>query len=164
MGTHNMVLRLGDDVYLEVIAINPKALPLDRPRWFELDGSPSRSPRLATWVARANNIYDACAASPLSLGNIEAMTRGELQWKISIPADGRLAMQGIAPALIQWETDTHPAGGMPDAGCSLVRVEAFHSDVQAGRDLLEKIGFEGPLDVLPAIGRASCRERVCQYV
>src|SRR3546814_18430750 len=58
----------------------------------------------------------ACAASPLSLGNIEAMTRGELQWKISIPADGRLAMQGIAPALIQWETDTNPAGGMPDAG------------------------------------------------
>src|SRR3546814_7976751 len=78
------------------------------------------------------------------------MTRGELQWKLSIPADGRLAMQGIAPALIHWETDTHPAGGMPDAGRSLVRVEAFHSDVQARRDLLEKIGFGVPLDVLPA--------------
>src|SRR3546814_13597415 len=93
MGTHNMVLRLGDDVYLEVIAINPKALPLDRPRWFELDGSPSRSPRLATWVARATNIHDACAASQLSLGNIEAMTRGELTWKRNITAPCRVALK-----------------------------------------------------------------------
>src|SRR5690606_31926871 len=51
MGTHNLVLRLGADVYLEVIAVNPKALPPDRPRWFELDGS-LRQPRLATWVDR----------------------------------------------------------------------------------------------------------------
>src|SRR3546814_12192051 len=93
------------------------------------------------------------------------MTRGELQWKISIPADGRLAMQGIAPALIQWETDTHPAGGMPDAGCSLVRVEAFHSDVQAGRDLLEKIGFEGRSEER-RVGKecvSTCRSRWSPY-
>src|SRR3546814_10619281 len=75
MGTHNMVLRLGDDVYLEVIAINPKALPLDRPRWFELDGSPSRSPRLATWVARANNIYDACARSEEHTSELQSLMR-----------------------------------------------------------------------------------------
>src|SRR3546814_14325236 len=65
MGTHNMVLRLGDDVYLEVIAINPKALPLDRPRWSEPDGSRSRSPRSANSFAWDNTIYVACAAPPL---------------------------------------------------------------------------------------------------
>ncbi|WP_332693838.1 VOC family protein, partial [Devosia sp.] len=150
MGTHNLLLKLGDDVYLEVIAINPKALPPDRRRWFDLDGTPGRPARLATWVARTDDIYDACAASPLPLGHIEAMTRGDLRWKISIPAEGGLVMQGVAPALIQWDTKPHPASGMRDAGCSLVRVEAFHSDADRGRDLLEKIGFDDPLDVLPA--------------
>jgi hypothetical protein len=150
MGTHNLLLKLGDDVYLEVIAINPKALPPDRPRWFQLDSVAGQPARLATWVARTDNIYDACAASPLPLGHIEVMTRGQLQWMISIPAEGGLVMQGIAPALIQWETDKHPASGLPDSGCSLVHMEAFHSDAQAGRDLLEKIGFEGQLDVLRA--------------
>ncbi|MFW7340287.1 VOC family protein [Pollutimonas sp. H1-120] len=150
MGTHNLLLKLGDEVYLEVIAINPKALPPDRPRWFGLDGIAGQPARLATWVARSGNIHDACAASPIPLGHIEAMTRGPLQWKISIPADGGLVMQGIAPSLIQWETDPHPASGLHDAGCSLIRVEAFHSDAQTADDLLEKIGFEGPLDVLPA--------------
>jgi hypothetical protein len=150
MGTHNLLLKLGDDVYLEVIAINPKSLPPDRPRWFGLDGMSGQAARLATWVARCDNIYDACAASPLPLGNIESMTRGELEWKISIPTEGGLVMQGVAPALIQWETGTHPASAMRDAGCSLVRVEAFHPDAETGRDLLEKIGFEGRLEVLPA--------------
>src|SRR3546814_2032333 len=36
MGTHNLLLRLGKDVYLEVIAINPEAQQPGRPCWFEL--------------------------------------------------------------------------------------------------------------------------------
>src|SRR4051794_29994915 len=34
MGTHNVLLRLGPDVYLEVIAIDPAARPPGRVRWF----------------------------------------------------------------------------------------------------------------------------------
>ena len=37
MGTHNALLRLGDDQYLQVISIDPTATAPDRPRWFELD-------------------------------------------------------------------------------------------------------------------------------
>ena len=35
-GTHNRLFRLSD-VYLEVIAINPNAVPFQQPRWFDLD-------------------------------------------------------------------------------------------------------------------------------
>ena len=37
MGTHNLVMQLGEERYLEVIAIDPDAEPPERPRWFDLD-------------------------------------------------------------------------------------------------------------------------------
>ena len=37
MGTHNRLLSLGPEAYLEVIAINPVAPAPDRVRWFGLD-------------------------------------------------------------------------------------------------------------------------------
>ena len=37
MGTHNHLLRLGDAVYLEIVALDPGAPPPGRPRWFGLD-------------------------------------------------------------------------------------------------------------------------------
>jgi hypothetical protein len=37
MGTHNLLLKLGDSMFLEVIAPNPNAPAPARPRWFALD-------------------------------------------------------------------------------------------------------------------------------
>lgn len=90
MGTHNYFLRLGEKVYLEVISVNPDAPHPGRPRWFQLDQPDSiGSPRLATWIARTDDIRTAVAASPVSLGKVEPMSRGQLSWLITIPEDFR---------------------------------------------------------------------------
>lgn len=39
MGTHNLLLRLGDALFLEVISPNPLVPAPARPRWFALDNS-----------------------------------------------------------------------------------------------------------------------------
>ena len=44
MGTHNFLLRLGDAMFLEVIAPNPAAPAPSRPRWFGLDKLGPHSP------------------------------------------------------------------------------------------------------------------------
>ena len=55
MGTHNLLLRLGESQFLEVIAPDPAAARPDRPRWFALDElAPDATPRLAGWVGGAN--------------------------------------------------------------------------------------------------------------
>jgi hypothetical protein len=146
MGTHNCLLRLGADLFLEVIAVNPEAPRPDWPRWFELDRlQPDAGPRLAVWVARTNDIRSAIKASPVALGEIEPMSRGMLDWLISIPSDGSLPLQGAAPALIQWQASTHPAAAMPDLGCSLIRLDVFHPQPARIAELLHDIGFAGPL-------------------
>ena len=37
MGTHNRVLKIGKNIYLEVIAIDPNSKTLNHDRWFNLD-------------------------------------------------------------------------------------------------------------------------------
>ena len=49
-----------------------------------------------------------------------AMQRGDLQWLITIPDDGKPLMGGTAPALIEWKTGPHPASRQQDQGLHLL--------------------------------------------
>ncbi|WP_248803217.1 VOC family protein [Pseudomonas sp. MWU13-2100] len=146
MGTHNRLLRLGPELYLEVIAVDPLAERPRRPRWFGLDQLAPDSPaRLATWVARTDDIQAVSASCHDILGDVEPMTRGALSWQITIPADGSLPLGGVAPTLIQWAQATHPASAMQDKGCSLVALDVFHADPEKVRTVLSAINFSGPV-------------------
>jgi hypothetical protein len=148
MGTHNALLRLGDSVYLEVIAINPTAQTPARPRWFGLDWiGPEASPRLATWIARTDDIHMATEACPERLGTIESMSRGSLSWLMTIPADGSLPSDGVVPTLIEWRTEQHPALHLENRGCFLTRLEAFHSQPQRIEQALQSLGLHEAVTV-----------------
>src|SRR4051812_21066027 len=98
MATHNWLLRLGDAVFLEVIAPNPAAPRPPRRRWYALDDeTPATLPRLAGWVARSSDVRAAAAAASESLGHVEALRRGALRWLLTVPGDGSLPMGGGAP-------------------------------------------------------------------
>lgn len=142
MGTHNLLLPLGEAVFLEVIAINPNAPAPARARWFELDRLPPETqPFLGCWVARTDDLHRTLAAASEHLGVAEPMSRGTLEWLISIPEDGSLPLGGTAPALIQWQTEVHPAKGMHDQGCRLVELELWHPEPQRLKALIDSLGF-----------------------
>jgi len=147
MGTHNCLLKLGEGLFLEVLCVNPAAPVPHRPRWFQLDEAESvLQPRLVTWVVRTTDIKAALAASPVVSGYVTPMSRGELSWLITIPRNGALPLQGIAPTIIQWHCP-HPAGQLTDSGCSLLRLEGFHPRAEKVRAMLEAIGFQGEFSV-----------------
>ena len=148
MGTHNCLLKLGEKLYLEVIAANPAVPRPDRARWFQLDDADSiHVPRLATWVARTDDIRAAASASPVPLGKVESMRRGKFEWLMTVPDDGRLPLRGLAPTLIQWPSEAHPADTLKDLGCSLIRLEGFHPQAEKVTRMLGSIGFEGEFPV-----------------
>ena len=148
MGTHNRLLKLGESLYLEIIAINPAAPRPSRPRWFGLDRiAPDFPPRLATWVARSTDIDASLAAAGEILGEVEPMTRGTLSWRITIPADGVPPFDGVMPALIQWDTEEHPASRLRPTHCRLARLEARHTHADRIRRALHMIGCNEPLRI-----------------
>jgi hypothetical protein len=143
MGTHNLLLRLGGALYLEVIAVDPAAPAPARPRWFGLDAlAPDAAPRLACWVARTDDIVGAAAALPL--GEVLPMSRGTLDWRITVPVDGSLPFGGAAPVLIQWDTAAHPAASLPDVGCTLVALELRHPEPARVQAVLDRLQLAEP--------------------
>lgn len=148
MGTHNLLLRLGDELFLEVIAVNPQAPAPERPRWFGLDDLAAyAAPRLSVWVARTSDIHAAALASTESLGPVEPMSRGALPWLITIPQDGRPPLGGVAPSLIEWHTPAHPAASLPASGLTLERLELTHPEPQRVQRLLSSLNLRGPVTV-----------------
>jgi len=146
VGTHNYVLALDDGIYLEVIAINPNAGPLNCPRWFGMDVPEQRAraaegPFLATFVARTGNIAQAVQAYP-RLGPVRDMQRNTLEWQITIPDDGGFLEGGTIPTVIQWPEGVHPTQKLPASGCRLERLEAFHPQPSRLREAWSSIGLQ----------------------
>lgn len=158
MATHNLLLRLGDTAFLEIIAPNPAVPAPSRPRWFALDGLGPRSPpRLSAWVVRATDIRAAVAATAEPLGNVEPMSRGALNWLITIPSDGSVPLGGVAPALIEWRADTHPAARLEDRGLSLAKLVIRSSEPNRVSQLLRSLELDAPVSVVPALAGESPR-------
>ena len=134
MGTHNLLLSLGPQEYLEVIAIDPEAPAPGHPRWFDLDHY-SVAPRMTHWVCRTDDLDEAVEAAPPGTGRILELSRGDLNWAMAVPDDGRLPFDAGMPALIEWGADSpHPAERLPDHDLRLARLDVFHPEADALRD------------------------------
>ncbi len=104
MGTHNCLAQAGGGSYLELIAIDPEAVPPGRPRWFGLDDPATLErlalrPRALTWVVATDDLEALVATSPVDLGEIVPLSRGDLTWRLTVPADGGLPEAGLRPAI-----------------------------------------------------------------
>jgi hypothetical protein len=152
MGTHNSLLRLGEKVYLEVIAVDPEAPPPKRPRWFALDRAAMRealseAARLIHWVARTDDIEAARRACAIDPGTAYPMERGAFRWRITIPDDGHLPGDGLVPTLIQWSDGRHPTEAMAASRVRLVALSGAHPEPTRIRSTLERLSLGETLKV-----------------
>lgn len=147
MGTHNCLMRLGNDIFLEIISVNPDAVQPERPRWFALDDASVRQriekePVLLAWVVNTPDIYKLMSGASFPMGIAEPVSRGNLNWFFSLPEDGRLFGGGMLPYAIQWQTEPHPSGNMADNGCELISLEIKHPCPEWLMSNLASIGAE----------------------
>lgn len=145
MGTHNRLLGLGEALYLELIAVDPGAAPPARPRWFSLDAPAmrdrlDRGPALIHWVASTDDIDALATASPVDLGEILALSRGNYRWRVTVPRDGELPAEGAFPSLIQWEGG-RPTAALPDSGCRLESLDIAHPRATSFGEALRSMGL-----------------------
>lgn len=131
--THNQLLGLGPE-YLEVIAIDPAAAPIGRPRWFHLDAF-AGPPRLTNWIVRVPSMEAALEALGPAFGEPVPLSRGDLRWRMAVPASGLLPFDNCAPAVIEWETEP-PLAALTDHGHRLATLTVSHPGAQELSELL----------------------------
>ncbi|MFC4425960.1 VOC family protein [Deinococcus navajonensis] len=145
-GTHNALLSLGPDAYLEIIAVNPAACAPARPRWFSLD-DPAMKARLAAgpalihWVVRVSGLPPA--------PEVLSLSRGALRWTLTVPVDGQLPMGGVQPSLIAWQTQAPPSR-LPDAGVRLGGLRLGTPEPATLRAALDRLDLIDEVEVYEA--------------
>ena len=151
VGTHNMLLGLGGHCYIEVIAPDPAQKQPEHPRPFDLDDPSVKQmldaePRLLAYVARTPAL-DAMVArlGPARSGEVRAMTRGDLTWRMAFPPQ-RQDMDNLIPALIQWN-GKNAASRLKDSHWRLHAMEAEHPEYDAVRVALSERGLDDQVKV-----------------
>lgn len=160
MGTHNCLMRIGDGVFLEIIAPDPAAVP-QRTRWFALDDPAmrarlERSPQLTCWVVRVPDLRGALRDIDAAVGEAVPVTRGSLSWLIAVPPDGSMPFGGAFPTLIEWPENRSPAAGMADLGCRLQQLSIAHPDSAPLEKALAPIIQDGRISVTGGAGVRLC--------
>lgn len=143
-GTHNMLLGLGPDCYLEIIAPDPSQPEPAHPRLFDLDDAATRlmleaEPRLLTWVARTDAMDAVMARLGPRGGEVRDMKRGDLAWRFAVPPQ-RQDMDNLIPPLIEWKGE-RAGRHLHDSHFRLVALEAEHPDADTLRGALEDRGL-----------------------
>ena len=151
MGTHNHLMRLGDNAFLEVISIDPEAQAPGRPRWFQLDEPAmqarlAESPALISWAIRSPDIVATAQSSAFAVGAVMALRRDALTWRLTVPEDGSIPGEGVMPHVIEWDGGARPWERMADRGCRLDALVITHpnpDNIEAGLRSLCSKGIAG---------------------
>lgn len=158
VGTHNALLSLGSNCYLEIIAPDPDQPRPPRPRPFRLDQRTEA--KLATWAAREPHLAERirfARANGYDPGEIVGGARDRpdgvrLAWRTTKRPEALRGEvppgDGLVPFLIDWGTTPHPAASAAQ-GCRLVDLRAEHPDPEQIRQLFAALGVAVDIDSGP---------------
>lgn len=152
MGTHNHLSALTATAFLEIIAVDPQTNGpgSGRQRWYRLDDAEYQqqltvAPLLCTWVVAVNDLDQAlqCVADcGIDAGQPLLQTRGDLQWRIGLRANGSLACDGLFPVLIEWPPGINPVDSMQDQQIRLQSLRLRHPQADAIEAGLLALGLD----------------------
>jgi len=154
-GTHNALLSLGPETYLEVIARDPDSKVLVHSALVELPDD--QISRLRTWVLRTDEIDQLAGIAnaagidigPVQSGSRDAPDGSKISWQLT--DHNAMPMGGAIPFLISWGDTPHPASVVPRGG-EILSLTIEHPDADRVREALSVLGVE--LEVIQA---AECK-------
>jgi len=150
MGTHNHRLQLGNNVYLEIVALDPDGTEPGRSRWFGLDKQErirsdwNEGRRLRGWVASTDAIDSVISTRRAIFGEKVALPTAHPTFYFAIPADGSLPLDGAAPSLIDHRGDPTSMASIPDLGARLRSLALEHPDPAAVQMLYRELTIDRP--------------------
>jgi hypothetical protein len=154
MGTYNHLLRLGDTVYLEIVALDPAADAPKRRRWFGLDDlAKVRSDweegrRLRGWVARTDMIDAVLAIHGNIFGEKVPLPTVNPSFDFALPIDGSLPLDGAAPSVIDRRGKPRAMETSADLGARLKSFTLEHPNLAGLAALYSALSVDRPPEIV----------------
>ena len=155
MGTHNHRLRLGNSMYLEIVAFDPDGTDPGRPRWFGLDNQEkvrsdwNEGCRLRGWVASTETFDSLLATHGAIFGDKVSLPTADPTYSFTIPSDGALPLDGAVPAVIDHRGDSSYVASIPDLGARLRSLTLEHPDPAGIKALYRELAIDDLLVIAP---------------
>jgi hypothetical protein len=156
MGTHNHRLQLGNSVYLEIVALDLEGAEPGRPRWFGLDNQVkvrtdwNEGRRLRGWVANTETIDSVLSTHGAIFGDKVPLPAADPTFAFTIPRDGSLPLDGVAPSIIDHRGDSSYVASIPDLGARLHSVILEHPDRAGIEALYRELAIDHPPVIVQA--------------
>ena len=152
MGTHNHRLQVGENVYLEIVALDPGGVDPGRARWFGVDDSRQvrsdweQKRRLRGWVAAVVGIEGFVGRRP-EFGEVVQLPFDDPEFAFAIPADGSLPLGGVLPSLIDHRDDPTRMSDIPDLGARLISFSLQHREQEKIRTIYGGLKIDRPPEI-----------------
>jgi Glyoxalase-like domain len=151
--THNALLSLGDEKYLEIIA--PISVPPAPGVTLAFGLDVVKAPRLITWSMKAPDMDERLKAArsagydpgnPVE-GGRDLPDGRRLSWRVTLRP--QLPGDGIVPFLTQWTSQPHPSSTSPP-GCEFVSLRGEHPEPASIEVMLNALSVDMPVARGPA--------------
>ena len=128
-GTHNALVHLGKDTYLEIIAADPSNDTFSGQRWMGIDLI--TEPKITRWAVKSNRLDRDRAYLALvdpNLGELKGGARKKpngkkLIWKATVTLPEPEVE--VLPFVIDWKGAEHPTKDLPKV-CKLIELRSNH--------------------------------------
>ncbi len=156
MGTHNHRLQLGNNIYLEIVALDPDGVAPARTRWFGLDNQDkvrsdwNEGRCLRGWVANTTAIDAVVSIHGAIFGGKVSLPTLNPTFDFTIPRDGSLPLDGVAPSIIDHQGDPTSMASIPDLGARLRSLTLEHPEPAAIEALYRELSIALPPAVVQA--------------
>jgi len=131
-GTKNALIKLGEQSYLELLAIDSENKNITRSRWMGIDLI--RAPKITRWAIHSQNLEEDSAVlkrcddrmGEIIIGAREKESGSSLRWKMTKPLS--TPEVELIPFMIDWSlSESHPSNDLQQQ-CRLVSL-SFHDNL-----------------------------------
>jgi len=151
-GTHNALVNLGNDIYLELLAIDLDNKDIKAPKWMGVDLI--SKPRVTRWAIKSQEMHSDLSAlnkynSELGQsfeGSRKKQDGSLLKWQMALPAPAPEIE--IAPFAVNWKDSIHPTASLPNE-CELLDIELTHPSPELFNTLFDDMNLDQKVSLGP---------------
>jgi len=144
-GTHNALIKIGAQSYLEILAPDPENKDVDPLRWMGIDLI--EEPVITRWAINSDNI--SLQAKTLQdyrpdYGSVQEGSRAlsdgsTLRWALTDPL-GQPAVE-VVPFLLDWKDSIHPTVHL-NQECTIIDISLYHPDPSKISPILSQLDLD----------------------